>query len=323
MLRADPRPWLHRARWRTTLWWRSGSIRQRFRRKLVVYSLPIALLLIAATVKIITVLLVGSSAVDDFAHHDIDALRSDLDTLGTFNVIEPQKLSFAQGDLAVLEGRLDDAEHSFTTALDGVAAADSCPVRINLELVRETQGDLAARGGDKVGAEQRYNSALEVVKAAPPQCFSGNTDPNPDRRHIREDAAARLKAKITSLHQPPPPPSSPATPTPTAPSPSLAPTTLPAPPPPGAGAPPTAAPSPPPPPPGSGPGDAPVFGPGGGDGGGGGSGALNDVDPDRLASSGNSPAPGHRLGTGAGDPLDRLQDALGNADATGGSRDAG
>lgn len=321
MLRADPRPWLHRARWRTTLWWRSGSIRQRFRRKLVVFSLPVALLLIAAMAKITTVMLVGSSAVDDFARHDIDALRSDLDTLSTFNVIEPQKLTFAQGDLAVLEGRLDDAEHSFTTALDAVDAADSCPVRINLELVRETQGDLAARGGDKAGAEQRYSSALGAVKDAPPQCFSGNTDPNPDRRHVREDAAARLQAKIDSLHRPPPPPSSTATPTPTAPSPSLAPTTLPGVPPPGAGAPPTAAPSPPPPPPGSGPGDAPVFGPGGGDGGDGGPGALNDVDPDRLASSGNSPAPGHRLGTG--DPLDKLQDALGNADATGSSRDAG
>jgi len=300
------------------MWWRSGSIRRRTRRKLLMFSLPVVALLLALAAKIILVLMVGNATVDDYTKHNIDALRDDIAMLSSLNVIQPQKLPFAQGDLAVLEGRLDDADRSFSNARAG--GDDGCPVHINLELVRETLGDLAARRGDKLRAEQRYTSALSVVKDAPPRCFSGNEDANPDRRHIREDAAARLQAKIDSLHRPPPPPPAPP---PTVPPPApgaLTPTTLPPPPAPDSGPPPTAAPSPPPAP---GPGDAPVFGPDGGGGDANGSGALNDVDPDRLNSSGSGATPGHQLGTGSGDPLDKLQDALGDADSSGASREAG
>jgi hypothetical protein len=317
MLRADPGSWLRSRARQTRRWWSAGSTRIRFRRRLVIWSLPVALILLVVLGKLIGVLIVGGSVPDDFARHDIDALRDDLDSLSTFNVIEPFKLPFAQGDLAVLEGRLDDAEHSFETALDRTPADAVCPVRINLELVRETQGDIAARNGDKAKAEQRYDAALAAVKDAPANCFAGNTDPNEDRRHIRQDAEPRLHAKIDSLHRPPPPPSPPPSTVSSAPTTSLAPTQLP-----GAGAdptgpPPTAAPTPPP---SGGTGDRPVFGPNASGGGGGGDGPLNDVDPDRIPISGGGSAPGHSLDPKGGDPLDKLQKVLGNSDATGASR---
>jgi hypothetical protein len=320
MLRADPRPWLRRSAWRARLWWGRGSTRRRFRRRLLVFSLPVVLVLVAVIVKIAGVLVVGNSVVSDFGRHDIDALRDDLDSLSTFNLIEPHKLPFAQGDLAVLEGRLDDAERYFVDALSRTPADASCPTRINLELVRETQADLAARGGDKAKAEERYNGALEAVTDAPANCFAGNSDPNAERKHIRQDAEPRLKAKIASLHRPPAPPSPPPpTVSATPPSPSLSPTQLPGAPPPPTGAPPTEAPTPPP---GAGDGERPVFGPDGGGGNDTGSGALNDVDPDRIPISGaDANAPGHKLDPKGGDPLDKLQDALGNADAKGGSRE--
>ncbi|GAB4992614.1 hypothetical protein MAHJHV61_48360 [Mycobacterium avium subsp. hominissuis] len=62
-----------------------------------------------------------------------------------------------------------------------------------------------------------------------------------------------------------------------------------------------------------------MFGPGTGAGSGG-PGTLNDVDPDRLPSQGGGGNPGHALG-GGGNPLDKLQDTLANADATGASRE--
>jgi len=248
--------------------------------------------------------------------------------LDRFNILEPHKLSFAQGDLAVLEGRLDDAETSFGTAL---SARDACPTRINLELVVETQGDLAAARGDIDKAEQRYTAALDTVRGAPENCFAGNDDADEDRRHIRQDAEPRLVAKIESLHQrrnaPPSPPSS-AAPAP-APAPAdssapLAPTTIPAPPPDASGPPPTTAPAPAPAQsPATGPDSRPVFGPSGGpeDTAGGGSEALNDIDPDRLPTGGGAKKPGHKLGGGNGDPLDELQQALRDSNATGGNRE--
>jgi hypothetical protein len=318
MLRADPRPWARRALGRTRHWWRRGPARLRLRRRLVVCSVPVALVLLVAVAKMISVLLVGDSAVADFTRHDTEALRDDIDALSLMNVIEPAKVTFAQGDLAVLEGRLDDAEHAFSATLVRTPAGRSCAVRVNLELVRETLGDLAARGGDKKVARQRYTSALDVVNAAPRHCFKANDDPNPDRRRIRDATAERLDDKITSLDRPPaPPPPPPSTLPPSDSSAPLSPSTAPPEPPPG-GPPTPEAPTPPPPPPAPG-GPTPVFGPGGGPGSGG-PGVLNDVDPDRLPSQGNGGNPGHALG-GGGDPLDKLRDALANSDATGGSRE--
>lgn len=279
-------------------------------------SLLPALLLLVVIVKLISVQLVGNGAIDDFARHDTEALRNDIDALSLLNVIEPEHVTFANGDLAVLEGRLDDAERNFSSALSH-AAADDCTSRVNLELVRETLGDLAARSGDKAGARGRYTSALEVVTGAPEtaHCFKGNNDPNSDRRRIRDATPERLKDKLASLDRPPAPPPSPAVSVPpTDPSAPLTSTALPPPPPP-AGPPTPEAPTPPP----SGGGPGPVFGPGGG-GGTDGPGALNDADPDRLPSQGSGAAPGHALG-GGGDPLDKLRDALGTSDSTGGSRE--
>jgi hypothetical protein len=312
MLQRDPRNAARLAWQRATWWWRRGPSRLRLRRHLVAYSVPIALVLLAIIGKIIVTELTGDAAVTDFAHHDIDALRDDVSTLRDLNIIDPGRVSFIAGDLAVLEGKLDTAEQQFAAALE--RTTDSCDARINLELVRETQGDLAANRADIARAEDRYNSALQVISGAPPHCFKDNSDPNPDRRRIRNDAEARLHDKIKALHLPPAPPPPPAQTATSAPSTSLTSTALPAPPPPGA----TSTPTPPPPPPASG-GNGPVFGPHGGDGHGGPS-PLNDVSPDRIPVGGGGTAPQHRLGTGNGEnPLDQLQDSLGDSDATGSS----
>lgn len=319
MLRADPRPWARRASVRAARWWRAGTTRQRLRRRLIVLSVLPALLLLIMVAKLISVQLVGSSAVDDFAHHDTEALRDDINTLSLLNIIEPQNVTFAEGDLAVLEGRLEDAEHDFSSALSR-AAADDCAARVNLELVRETLGDLAARSGDKANARRRYTSALDIVTAAPASanCFQGNHDPNPDRHRIRDATPQRLKDKLASLDRPPaPPPGPPPSVAPIDPSAPITPSKLPPPPPP-PGPPTPEAPTPPPPPPTPG-GPTPVFGPGAA-GGSNGPGPLNDADPDRLPSQGNGANPGHELG-GGGDPLDKLRDTLGTSDSTGASRE--
>jgi hypothetical protein len=317
MLQRDPRIAARHVWQRVGWWWRRGPARLRLRRHLSVYFLPVALVLLAVVGKIISAMLTGDAAVSDFAHHDIDALRDDVSTLSGLNVIEPGQVSFIAGDLAVLEGKLDTAEQQFAAALQRIDNADSCPARINLELVRETQGDLAANRADVSHAEERYNSALQVITDAPPRCFKDNDDPNLDRRRIRNDAAARLADKIKALHLPPAKPPNPAqTASPSPPPTSLTETQLPPPPPPGA----TSTPTPPPPPPGPGS-NGPVFGPNGGGGAGnGGPSPLNDVSPDRIPVGGGGAAPQHRLGTGdGGSPLDRLQNSLGDSDATGSS----
>lgn len=191
--------------------------RLRLRRRLLLFSAPVVLVVLIAIVKMISVVVAGDSAVSDFGRGDSAALRDDVAALKILNVIEAEKAPFAAGTLAVREGRLDEADTRFSEALSRTDPAQSCPVRVNLELVRERQGDVDAWEGRLDQARERYTSALAIVADAPERCFQGNTDPDAERRAVRNDAAARLAAKIAGLREPqppPPPPPPPAAPPP-------------------------------------------------------------------------------------------------------------
>ncbi|HME49433.1 hypothetical protein [Mycobacterium sp.] len=240
-------------------------MRRRLRRRLLLLSAPMVIVALLVACKMISVVVAGNAAVSDFGRHDVGALRDDISATSFLNVIAPDNAAFAKGDLAALDGTLSEADSRFGDLLSHTEASRSCPVRVNAELVRETQGDLAVRDGKPDQAEQRYLAALALVRDAPVGCFDQNNDPDPARRAIRNDAAGRLADKIRALHAPPPAPQ------------------------------PVAPPPPPPPPPSA------AVGP--------------EINPDKLPGSG--PAPELRLDPGAGNPLDRLQEALANSDSAG------
>lgn len=195
------------------------------RRRLLLFSAPVVLVALIAAAKMISVVVVGNSAVADFHDGDAEALQRDTSTLSLLNVVEAEKAPFAAGALAVLQGRLDDADARYSEALSLTAAEQSCPVLVNLELVRERRGDVDGWEGRTDQARERYRSALAIVENAPAGCFENNADPDAERRAVRNDAAVRLKAKLAGLDNPPAPPPPP--PPPAAPPPP------PAPPPPG------------------------------------------------------------------------------------------
>ncbi|ORA52467.1 hypothetical protein BST22_12070 [Mycolicibacterium chubuense] len=191
------------------------------RRRLLVLSTPPAVVALVVAVKMISVVVAGHNAQQHYDDRAIADLRDDVSILRTLDVIQPATTDFAAGALAVLEDRLDTADAEFTQSLAGTATDRSCPVRVNLELVRERQGDIAAWEARLDDARDRYGSALTVIDDAPPACFSGNDDPDPDRRAVRADAAARIAAKLRTLGTvapvAPPPPPPPANATPSAP----------------------------------------------------------------------------------------------------------
>lgn len=191
--------------------------RVRLRRRLLIYSAPLTVTALLVIVKLISIVVAGNSAVTSFSRGDGSAVRIDAAVLGVVNVVEPAKAPFAAGVAAVLDGRLEEADADFSAALAHSESARSCPQRVNLELVRETQGDRAAAAKDRARADERYLSALAVVNRAPRSCFADNSDPDAQRRAIRRDTAARLQAKRAALNALPP--ESPAPPPPQAPPP--------------------------------------------------------------------------------------------------------
>jgi hypothetical protein len=184
--------------------------RQRLRRRLLVFSTPVAVLLVIVLLKLCSVVIAGGLAPTDFAQKDTGALRTDVAALNVLNVVEPSKAHLAAGALAVLDGRLEDADAQFTEALARTAPAESCDTRVNLELVRETLGDKAAGVLDVEKAVAHYRDALTAVNDAPAGCFEGNADPDQERRVIRDQSAARLNDKIDDLQVAPPLPPPPA-----------------------------------------------------------------------------------------------------------------
>jgi hypothetical protein len=180
--------------------------RLRIRRRLLVLSAPVAIVVAVAILKLSSVVIAGGLATADFAQRDTDALRRNVAILNVLNVVQPEKAFFAAGNLAVLDGRLEYADAQFSASLALTEAAESCPARVNLELVRETLGDKAASVLGGQTAVARYLSALAVVEEAPTGCFTGNTDSDEQRRTVREEAADRLKGKIDAARVAPPPP---------------------------------------------------------------------------------------------------------------------
>ncbi|MGE2719405.1 hypothetical protein [Mycolicibacterium celeriflavum] len=197
--------------------------RLRLRRRLLLFSAPVVLAVLAIALKLVSTVVAGDSAVSNFAQRDADALRGDVAVMNLLNIVEPAKAPFAAGTLAVLDDRLTDAEAHFSESLSRTAAEQSCPVLVNLELVRERRGDVDAWENRPDAARERYLSALDLVENAPDGCFGGNTDPDPERRAVRNDAAPRLQAKLAGLTAPPPPPPAPPmAPPPQAPAPAPA-----------------------------------------------------------------------------------------------------
>ncbi|MHA0285463.1 hypothetical protein ACXYX3_03315 [Mycobacterium sp. C3-094] len=187
---------------------RPARLRRR-RRVMLLSALPAVIALLIGGI-LISVVVAGRSAQQDFASGATGALSDDVAVLQKFGVIEPATAHFAAGALAVREDRLADADAEFSESLARSAFDRSCPVRVNLELVRERQGDVAAWEARLDDARERYAAALDVIDGAPPGCFTGNDDPDADRRAVRADAAGRIATKLQNLgtvaHLAPPPP---------------------------------------------------------------------------------------------------------------------
>lgn len=178
--------------------------RLRLRRRLLVWSAPVALVVVVAVLKCVSVVLAGNSAVSSFEARDPAALGSDVAVMRLLDVIEPGQAHFAAGAQAALHDRLDDADRAFSDALTHSSGERSCAARVNLVLVRETSGDRAAAVFEGASALARYLRALDVVEQAPPGCFAGNADPDLQRRAVRDDTLPRLQAKIRAVQVAPP-----------------------------------------------------------------------------------------------------------------------
>lgn len=179
----------------------------RVRRRLLLYSAPVALIAVIAVVKLLSVVVLGNSAAASFADRDTQSLAGEVAGLQTLNIVERGKADFAAGTLAVLQDRLEDADRHFSSAMSRLDTDESCSARVNLELVRETLGDRAVAEADPELALAHYLAAREVVERASGRCFADN--PAPERLNRKIGAASAIvrppAASVPPVVRPPPP----------------------------------------------------------------------------------------------------------------------
>ncbi|GAA1895862.1 tetratricopeptide repeat protein [Lapillicoccus jejuensis] len=144
------------------------------RRRLVVWSLPVVLVVLAVALKLLTMVALGQQARSAWDQGNITSLQSAGDRLGFLDLIERHKAPFARGDAKVLAGDLDGARAQFERALS-LAPADgleNCQIRVNLAAALEKLGDAArSSSGGLAAATPYYDREQEVAAAAPPGCF--------------------------------------------------------------------------------------------------------------------------------------------------------
>lgn len=178
-----------------------GPSRKVLRRRLILFSILPAVVLVAIGVKLVTMVIYGHSARSHYLSYDSYGLTDDVRRLKSFNVIDSYKPYFADGDRYVLEGKLADAESEFKKSLSLVSPERSCPVRINLEVVLETLGDLKNADQNREEAKKFWTEALKVTQEAPGGCFDTTTEPDEERRTHLNETEQRLQDK---LKDPPP-----------------------------------------------------------------------------------------------------------------------
>ena len=142
------------------------SERRRRTRRLLV--LPIVIVLLAVSVKLITMSWLSTSGASTYNAASYERSATMFGRLGFLNVVEPWRAHFGSGTALHRTGDLDGAEAAFRRALE--LAPQRCDIRFNLVVTIEAQGDrlagAASSSDDPVGAG-RPRSAMPSPSTSP------------------------------------------------------------------------------------------------------------------------------------------------------------
>ncbi|UXM90036.1 hypothetical protein [Paenarthrobacter sp. JL.01a] len=170
----------------------TASNARRRRRRLALWSAPVAVLALAAAAKLLSVGILGGTAEGGFAAGNREAVAQAATWLGVANVLEPHKAPFASGDAAVLAGDFTAARTEFEVALKSGPGTDECKVRVNLALTIEKLADSAEESEAK---DRLVGEALAVIEAASSQCHEPGPANAAGEGETLDAAKDRLRGK--------------------------------------------------------------------------------------------------------------------------------
>jgi tetratricopeptide (TPR) repeat protein len=172
------------------------STRARRLRRRRLLALPVVLVLLALSLKLVTMSWFSTRGASAYGDSRYAASEAEFDRLQFVNVIEPWRAYLGSGTALHRQGDLAAAEAAFRRALE--LAPERCDVRFNLTVTIEAQGDILTGGNqravedtDRENGLARYRIALDIADAGVcPEVTAGEAGPRLD------ETRARLRIKL-------------------------------------------------------------------------------------------------------------------------------
>ena len=147
-------------------------VRRVRRRRLLLASAPLVLLLVLIAARLISLNAVHDQTLAGYQAGNKARTLTWGERQGWVNVVERFRASFAIGDAHVLSGHFGLARPWFEEAFELVpkGGIEECKVRVNLGLTYEALGDEASARERTDEARQFYEKGLAVTRERPPLC---------------------------------------------------------------------------------------------------------------------------------------------------------
>lgn len=159
------------------------------RRRLLLWSLPVLLLLLLFAGKAISMVAVNESGRDAYAAEDPGGAVQNFDRLHTVNLFQRWVAPFNSGTARTAAGELTPARADLMLALEQAPEAKQCVVAVNLALTLEASGDEAQANGQAEDARAFWTQAIDLLT-------EHGCDTDPEAGEESTETRERIEQKI-------------------------------------------------------------------------------------------------------------------------------